>query len=212
MDADDKPIDGDLRIPLVFRLKGNRFLPEKILQAVSKYDFEDFGDGRYMLKDDKGEFWYLNALSHREDGPARAYANGKKEWYLNGRLHRVDGPAFEDPFGSKYWYLNGKRHRVDGPAVETLSGPKEWYLNGKRHRVDGPAIETLSGTKYWYLNGKRHRVDGPAIETSTGNKSWWLNGKHYIDGPGPADEYEATQWTDAGGQLPLREVFKKYLK
>ena len=53
--------------------------------------------------------WWLNDKLHREDGPAREYANGDKEWYLNDKLHREDGPACEDTNGHKDWYLNGKQ-------------------------------------------------------------------------------------------------------
>ena len=50
----------------------------------------------------------MNDKLHREDGPAREYANGDKYWYLNGKLHREDGPAREYADGTKVWYLNGK--------------------------------------------------------------------------------------------------------
>ena len=48
----------------------------------------------------------MNGKLHREDGPAREWANGDKSWYLNGKLHREDGPAREYADGSKSWYLN----------------------------------------------------------------------------------------------------------
>ena len=50
----------------------------------------------------------LERKLHREDGPAREWANGDKVWYLNGKLHREDGPAREYADGTKSWYLNGK--------------------------------------------------------------------------------------------------------
>ena len=77
---------------------------------------------------------------------------GTKEWYLNGKYHREDGPAREYANGDKVWYLNGKCHREDGPAVEYANGDKMWFLNGKRHREDGPAIEWANGGKLWWLN------------------------------------------------------------
>ena len=58
--------------------------------------------------------------------------NGDKFWYLNGQLHREDGPAREYADGSKSWWLNDQRHRVDGPACEWSDGHKSWYLNGER--------------------------------------------------------------------------------
>jgi hypothetical protein len=80
--------------------------------------------------------------------------NGTKAWYLNGRkYHREDGPAREWADGTKEWWLNGQRHRVDGPAIEYPDGTKQWFLNGQFHRVDGPANEGADGSKQWYLNG-----------------------------------------------------------
>ena len=43
---------------------------------------------------------------HREDGPAREYAQGSKAWYKNGELHREDGPACEFDDGSKAWWIH----------------------------------------------------------------------------------------------------------
>ena len=83
------------------------------------------------VNEDGTKFWYLNGQRHREDGPAREFANGSKEWYLNGRRHREDGPAREFANGTKFWFLNGQLHREDGPAVEWANGIKVWYLNGK---------------------------------------------------------------------------------
>jgi len=79
--------------------------------------------------------------------------NGMIQWRFEGKLHREDGPAKEYANGGKSWYLNGERHREDGPAIEYAYGGKSWYLNGKLHREDGPAIEDSDGNKYWYLNG-----------------------------------------------------------
>ncbi len=62
----------------------------------------------------------------------KVHENGDKFWYLNGQLHREDGPAREYADGSKSWWLNDQRHRVDGPACEWSDGHKSWYLNGKR--------------------------------------------------------------------------------
>ena len=28
--------------------------------------------------------WYLDGLTHREDGPAVEYLNGYKQWYIHG--------------------------------------------------------------------------------------------------------------------------------
>jgi hypothetical protein len=50
-------------------------------------------------------------------------SDSKTEWYnLNGECHREDGPAKEFANGTKYWYINGKLHREDGPAIEFADG------------------------------------------------------------------------------------------
>ena len=62
-----------------------------------------------VVVDDTGnQFWYLNGKYHREDGPAKIYANGDQYWYLNGELHREDGPAVIYADGKQFWFLNGK--------------------------------------------------------------------------------------------------------
>ena len=81
--------------------------------------------------DDYGTVRYTNEQGklHREDGPAREYANGDKFWCINDKLHREDSPAIEWADGSKEWWINGKRHREDGPAIEYVSGHKVWWIN-----------------------------------------------------------------------------------
>jgi hypothetical protein len=64
---------------------------------------------------------------HRENGPARVWADGYESWYLNGQLHREDWPALIRPDGHKEWRLNGKLHRENGPAVVFLDGSEEWW-------------------------------------------------------------------------------------
>ena len=66
----------------------------------------------------KEEFWRVNGISHRVDGPAHIsyYESGKIEqekWYLNGKFHRVDGPA------AILYYETGEIER------------EKWYLYGK---------------------------------------------------------------------------------
>ena len=39
----------------------------------------------------------------------KVWDNGNKSWYLNDNLHREDGPAREYADGTKAWYLNGKK-------------------------------------------------------------------------------------------------------
>jgi hypothetical protein len=62
-------------------------------------------------------------------GELHENSDGNNWWYLNGVLHREDGPAFEWADGSKSWWLNGKRHREDGPAIEFVDGIKIWFVD-----------------------------------------------------------------------------------
>jgi hypothetical protein len=64
-----------------------------------------------------------------EDYTGIVVYHSNRYYYLNGITHRDDGPAVELSNGDRYWYLNGKRHRVNGPAVECSNGDKYWYLN-----------------------------------------------------------------------------------
>tara|TARA_R110000851_G_scaffold107466_1_gene227714 strand:+ start:28 stop:1299 length:1272 start_codon:yes stop_codon:yes gene_type:complete len=190
MDVNDRDIETHTKAKLASLLKGNKFLPEKILDKVNSYDYKDLGDGRTYLK-----------------------AGSTETWWLNGRYHREDGPAVEEGDGTKQWYLNGVRHREDGPATERSDGTIEWYLNGERHREDGPAYEYSDGVKVWFLNGERHRADGPAVEDPTVDgagrsyEQWYLNGRKFGRG-----QRAPPEWIEAGGKVALREVFKKYLK
>ena len=88
----------------------------------------------YKVKvfEDKTVWYNLEGQLHREDGPAREYADGTKKWYRNGQLHREDGPAIERSNGDKYWYRDGQFHREDGPALEYASGTKVWYIEGNQ--------------------------------------------------------------------------------
>ena len=139
--------------------------------------------------DDGSTFWYKYGTNklHREDGPARKYANGDKEWFLNGEWHREDGPAIERTDGDKAWWLNGKRHRKDGPAdIRYKSGTKIvnvefWFLNGEPHREDGPADiyykngKVLEEEKEWHLNGSElFKKDFTTIEMINSMKAWSL--------------------------------------
>ncbi len=108
-------------------------------------------DGSYI--DNNGDVCYFkNGKWHREGGPAREYANGRKEWCINGKFHRDDGPAREWANGDKAWYRNDKLHRDDGPAIEKVNGDKKWLVNGKWHREDGPAVICANGSKEWWIN------------------------------------------------------------
>ena len=57
----------------------------------------------------------------------KVWDNGNKSWCLNGKLHREDGPAREYADGTKAWYLNGKKvteeehKRMTSPVIEMTS-------------------------------------------------------------------------------------------
>jgi hypothetical protein len=77
--------------------------------------------------------------------------DGNQYWYLNGLLHKEDGPAYISKAGYKIWYINGKRHNENGPAVIHTDGSNAWYLNGKEYTEDAyRTIQFFNGIK---LNG-----------------------------------------------------------
>jgi hypothetical protein len=76
------------------------------------------------------------------------YMRGSKHWWLNHLSHREDGPAIEYSNGDKEWYLNGKKHRENGPAIDLFDGTKEWWLNDKH--VSKKEFEQLMRLKgFW---------------------------------------------------------------
>jgi hypothetical protein len=42
-------------------------------------------------------------------GELHEHSDGNNWWYLNGVLHREDGPALEFIDGSKEWYINDEQ-------------------------------------------------------------------------------------------------------
>ncbi len=87
--------------------------------------------GVIKTKYEDSYFWIVNGNYHREDGPAKEWADGDREWYLNGEQHRKDGPAGIYDYGDQVWCLNGVKHRDDGPAVIYTDGTKEWWLDNE---------------------------------------------------------------------------------
>jgi hypothetical protein len=88
---------------------------------------------------DGGEMWLVpgTATPHRQDGPARTTASGRKSWYRNGDLHREDGPALIDPQRKlTEYHVNGLLHRLDGPAIIDVNGSKYWFIDGIRYRTE----------------------------------------------------------------------------
>jgi hypothetical protein len=63
----------------------------------------------YEVKDEYGEYWYLNGELHREGGPAVIWEDGSQEWWVNGKIHREDGPAYIGSSGYQEWWVNDKK-------------------------------------------------------------------------------------------------------
>jgi hypothetical protein len=61
-----------------------------------------------MTKNKGGEFWTIDRILHRTNGPAVTLKNGTRVWYIHGRKHRTEGPAVIYPDNFKEWWLNGK--------------------------------------------------------------------------------------------------------
>jgi hypothetical protein len=88
-------------------------------------------EGTTVFLNDENEF-------HREDGPAIISPDGSEYWYMNGLKHRINGPAEDRIIHGlrpneirgyhREWWINGKRHRLEGPAIEYFFGKKEWYF------------------------------------------------------------------------------------
>lgn len=55
---------------------------------------------------------------------------GNEYWYIEGLLHREDGPAVVYKSGVKYWYRHGEKHREDGPCEEHCDGYMVYCLFG----------------------------------------------------------------------------------
>ena len=79
--------------------------------------------------------------------PERLEFSDRVEYRLNGKLHREDGPAKEWADGDKEWWVDGKCHRLDGPAVEWANGTKEWYVDDNKvpkSDVDNFRLKTMT--------------------------------------------------------------------
>lgn len=136
-----------LKIHGVLSLKRGWYKTGKVADGPTEADIV-----LHVTKDEAT--WYRNGKYNREDGPAREYADGRREWYLNGERHREYGPAIEHANGSREWHLNDKLHREDGPAIEKSDGSRVWCRNGYYHREDGPAYEWAGGFREWFLDGQ----------------------------------------------------------
>lgn len=152
-------------------------------------------NGANIIKKNGNDYWCVDGLLHREDGPAIEGPSGVS-FYRYGKLHRDGGPAVELKDGTTRWYQHGVLHREDGPASEDPRGRKEWWFNGERHRDGGPAILVDDVYEVWYKHNKMHRVDGPSVISRhfSDTKVWYLDGniiksfKEYQDKIGCTDE------------------------
>jgi len=100
----------------------------------------------FSYDEQKGEEYRKNGLLHREDGPARIYANGTKQWFNNGLLHRENGPAVEanHEYCKKIvYYKHGKKHNERGPAyveVWNFEHVIKYFYEDELHHLQGPAF------------------------------------------------------------------------
>ena len=84
---------------------------------------------------------------------------GNIEYYrVNGVLHRMDGPAMITARGVKKWYYRGFLHREDGPAIDWADGGYEYWFYGMMHRDDGPAIDYPMSSG-WFYDGKEYTFE-----------------------------------------------------
>ena len=87
------------------------------------------------------------------------YENGKvgQEWYyLNGVKHRVDGPAYisyymNGEMSMECYRLNGNSHKVDGPA--DIYYYESGKVKGEYYYLDGKVITNPSRIKE--INNKK---------------------------------------------------------
>ena len=69
----------------------------------------------------------INPIEELLEYTVKVYPNGSKFWYLNGVSHREDGPAVERYDGTKYWYLNGVK--LSEEEFNVKMNPKELTIN-----------------------------------------------------------------------------------
>lgn len=109
------------------------------------------------------------AEQFEEDQPYKIiYPNGDVRWYLNAILHREIGPACIFASGGMHWILNGDFGRNDqGPTVIGSEGSEEWHVNGLLHREDGPARIYPDNYMSWWIDGTEQKTAYYNRETNT---------------------------------------------
>jgi hypothetical protein len=167
------------------------------------------GGPTFINENKRIEEWRIDGVLHREDGPAKTWADSVREHWVRGVkqdrpikhvpykdsierwvtddheevLHRIGGPAFVTATRAEY-FRNGKPHRDDGPAEIVMDEPEQYWIEGVKQDRPVRAFNILGRVEYLDPNGKRHRVGGPAIEYVNGTKEYWINGeRHREDGP-----------------------------
>lgn len=72
-----------------------------------------------------GVCWLLGGIVHRDNGPAREWANGNKFWCQYGEVHRLDGPAriFKNDLRANQWWVRGN-HIPDQWIKENIADQK----------------------------------------------------------------------------------------
>lgn len=134
------------------------------------------------------QYYYMNGLLHRTDGPAIVYQD-TEYWFQNGQIHRdytnieEDGnPTVKKEDGTLIWYQHDKVHRIGEPAIFRPNGSKEYYQNGLLHSPDNdtPAI-IHNGKEEFYQNGKLHRDNDLPAQISKYEEIWYQHGQIHRD-------------------------------
>ncbi len=122
--------------------------------CFSCHEFDDF---QYID-------WMKHGELHRNDGPARIWADGDVDWFKHGKPYRTDG----GPSGVRYLdghirlHPNTMRNDIDHPSFMSTCGAIEWERHDKTHRIGGPASIHVQGVIRWHVHDKCYRKDGPA--------------------------------------------------
>lgn len=113
------------------------------------------------------EEWRTKDVLHREDGPARTWADGAQEWWVNGRRHRLleEGPAVEYPPGYAGWE----------------SGPHERWVDGQLHRTAGPALQSFVDVGGYRVIPGHYFLNG--VRMTNVRRDWSILRHHTPEGP-----------------------------
>ena len=87
---------------------------------AGQYNFIHDKTSYIQIEDDR-VMHYSNGVLHNENGPADYYIDGSyKSWYINGLSHREDGASFEGEDGRRFWCYKDKRYGYDNDfTIET---------------------------------------------------------------------------------------------